>query len=497
MQPYTQRGIAVLCLALGCSGVYADEAPDSTLKVAPTAFSQEEPEPIPGWGQGKGKSYWVPLADISGFLLGLNIFDRLALGGKDYDANPSSWSRNLKGSWVYDNDPFDINQFMHPYQGGMHHGFARSAGLNYWEGLAYSNLGSYLWEIMGETTPPAVNDQVMTGVGGSFLGEALFRLSSLTLESGGGSVGRWREWAAAAISPSSGFNRWGYGRRFRGVFRSNDPAVYTRGQIGANITSSLRSNIDLNEVEGAEAIPQSYDRGEAVADFTVAYGLPGKPGYRYTRPFDYFHMQVTAATGNMLENLMVRGLLVGTDYAVGDDFRGLWGLYGTYDYLAPQIFRISSTALAMGTAGQWWLGRTTALQAEVLGGVGYGSGGIFDGPGERNYHQGLTPLALATTRLILNDRMALDFAARAYRITDTASNEEGDERILRTESGVTFRLVGLHGVTIRYVASRRDARYGGEADTNQSVGAVSVSYAYLGHKWFGAVDWRPEAQFVK
>lgn len=33
----------------------------------------------------------------------------------------------------------------------MYHTFARSAGFGYWEGLAYTFLGSAFWEIAGET----------------------------------------------------------------------------------------------------------------------------------------------------------------------------------------------------------------------------------------------------------------------------------------------------------------------------------------------------------
>ncbi len=92
----------------------------------------------------------------------------------------------------------------------------------------------------------------------------------------------------------------------------------------------------------------------------MAYGLPGKPGYSYERPFDYFHFELTAVAstgsgGDAFENIMTRGLLYGTKYSVGDAYRGVWGLYGSYDYISPAIFRVSSTALSVGTTAQWWL----------------------------------------------------------------------------------------------------------------------------------------------
>jgi len=44
----------------------------------------------------------------------------------------------------------------------------------------------------------------------------------------------------------------------------------------------------------------------------------------------------------------------------------VWGLFGGYEYLSPQVFRVASTSLTLGTVAQWWLTRTLALQ-----GIGY------------------------------------------------------------------------------------------------------------------------------
>ena len=107
-----------------------------------------------------------------------------------------------------------------------------------------------------------------------------------------------------------------------------------------------------------------------LADYSLDYGLPGKPGYTYTRPFDYFTFQGTASSANAFENLMIRGLLVGKDYELGPDYRGVFGLYGTYDYIAPQTYRVSSTGLSVGTTGQWWGSKSIAVQGTALFGGG-------------------------------------------------------------------------------------------------------------------------------
>jgi hypothetical protein len=190
---------------------------------APTAFADNKPVPVLDWGEGRGKSYWVPAADIFLFDFLLNQYNRAFSGVSDYDSDWDSIKDNATGDWVYDSDRFDINQIGHPYQGSMYHGFSRSAGLSYWEASAYTFISSAAWEVAGEITEPSLNDQLTTGFGGSFLGEPLFRMASLLLESGnGGPPGFWRELGAAFISPSTGFNRLAYGKRFDGVFRSHE-----------------------------------------------------------------------------------------------------------------------------------------------------------------------------------------------------------------------------------------------------------------------------------
>lgn len=493
---FTSAALALVLMLPNPAVAQEDPKLDSkTQQVAPTAFADEKPTPVLNWGAGNGKSYLVPAAGILLFDFSLNQFNRRVFSSSDYDSDFSSLKKNLKGGWVYDSDPFDVNQFGHPYQGSMYHGFARSAGLGYWSAAAYTALGSAAWELAGEITPPSINDQFTTGFGGSFLGEPLFRMASLLLESGNDSSPTvWRELGAALISPATGFNRLVFGKRFDGVFRSNNPAAYTRIDLGLTVDSSVRSSVNNNPNIGEPPTPQSYKTGEVIGDFTIGYGLPGKPGYRYTRPFDYFHFEFTAASSNVFENVIVRGLLYGSDYAVGDNYRGVWGLYGSYDYIAPQIFRVSTTAASFGTTAQWWLSRTVALQGSALAGLGYGSAGTLRGTSERDYHNGIAPQGLLALRLIFSDRVSLDMTARDYFVTDIASDQKsGRENIIRGDAALTVRIYNLHGITLKYVTSQRDARYAQLPNTRQNVSAISIGYAYLGQTRSGAVDWRPKS----
>jgi hypothetical protein len=426
----------------------------------------------------RNKSYAIPAGEIVGFDILLNRIDR-QLYGSDYTVSSSTIRRNLNSEWVVDNDPFKVNQFLHPYQGSMYHGFARSAGLGFWESLGYTFAGSATWELAGESTLPSKNDQVASGIAGSFLGESLFRMANLVLEKGAaGSV--WREVSAAAISPATGFNRVAFGERFAEVLNSNNPAYYSRVQLGTSATTQHQAG---NSTEPKVS--------EVLADYSMDYGLPGKAGYHYTRPFDYFSFQVTASSANLVESMSTRGLLLGTDYAAGEDYRGIWGLYGSYDYIAPQIFRISSTALSLGTTGELRLTNSLFLQGSALAGLGYAGVSTLHGTGDLDYHYGMTPQGLLALRLILGDRASLDVTGRDFFVSRVAgAGTGGHDNIARADFSFTLRVHRGHAVALKYLWSRRDATFLSVSDLSQVRGTFGLYYAYLGNERFGAVDWR-------
>lgn len=424
------------------------------------------------------KSYWIPAGEIVGFDFLLNEINRHVIGN-EYKSNLSSIRHNLRSGWRTDTDPFTVNQLGHPYQGSMYYGFARSAGLDFWESMGYTVAGSAMWEIAGETTPPSFNDQITTGFGGAFLGEALYRMSNLVLDQTTMS-GFWREVLAAAVSPPTGLNRLAFGDRFDHIFSSHDPVYYGRLALGVATNTQHKS--------GAST---TFQHTEEIADFSLDYGLPGKPGYSYDRPFDYFTFKITASSANGLENLMTRGLLVGTDYAAGKNYRGVWGVYGSYDYIEPQIFRVSTTALSLGTTAQWWLSRTIALQGSVLAGAGYGAVGTVHGTAENDYNFGVAPQALIAFRAIFGDRVSLDTTTRENFVSRLGgTGRSGHDNIIRTDAALTVRVHKQHAVAIRYLLSRRDTSASDLGKVVQSSATVGLFYTYLGNDGFGVVDWR-------
>ena len=482
----------MLFFALGAAAAPAQvTVPPEQLLTAPPPAA---PKLNLDWNTGQGTSYVVPAVEVPVFLTSLSIFDRITIPHDVYDSTlRSTWEHVHEQHWVFDTDPFNMNQFGHPYQGSVMFGFARSTGVSFWQALIYSNVGSFIWKMAGETDLPSINDQITTGTAGAILGESLFRMASLLLESGGEHPGVWREIGAGIISPPTGVTRLLFGERFKAVFPSYDPATFMRLRWGVS-TDLFKRNSNLLLNSGSSYTDEKQK--EAILDFSYIYGLPGKPGYEYNRPFDYFSFEAAAQTAahghDFLQDIMVRGLLYGTDYEVGNSYRGIWGLYGSYDYIAPPVFRVSSTALSLGTTEQWWLTRKVAMQGSALLGVGFGGAGTTPrSDGERDYHYGVTPQGLLALRFIFGRRAMLDFNARDYYVSGTGSDDStGSEQIFRGDVGLTFRVFEHQAVGIEYVESHRHGHYGTLPDRYQSEGTFSLVYNLLGSSRFGAVEWR-------
>ncbi len=131
----------------------------------------------------------VPIVEITGFLTLLSVYDRFAYASAVQDGKQvysstfsTTWDHLRTERWVHDQDPFNVNQFEHPYQGATMYGLARSAGHDFWTSLVQANVGSFIWKMAGETDPPSINDMITTGQAGSLLGEALYRMADLVLK---------------------------------------------------------------------------------------------------------------------------------------------------------------------------------------------------------------------------------------------------------------------------------------------------------------------------
>jgi len=459
-------------IARACTLALACVAGASRAQDAPAAEQEPEPEPE--------RSVRLTAIEIVTFDLLLSNFNRATSRSHDYDVSFHSIEHNLRGPWVVDHDPFSVNQFGHPYQGSLYHGAGRSLGLDYWRASALTFAGSLFWEIAGENTPPSKNDQVASGIAGSFLGEPLFRMAHLVGDHSSLSPAL-RPWLASAISPPVGLNRWAFGNdRYGAVFDDHDPAYYSRLHLGGNHVT----NDNFASSHGVH--PRA-----AQVDYAMDCGLPGKPGYSYRRPFDYFNFEVALSSSNGVENLTSNGMLLGDRFAWGESVRGIAGLYGGYEFLAPQVFRVSTTSVSLGTTLQWWATRHVALQAGISGGIGYTAvSSTLRDAASSEYHYGMAPRGALNLRLIEDDRLSLDVAARIVSAGRIANRSAGRDDVSRVESALTWRVAGPHAIGLGYVWSHRSAAFAGGIERRQTLGQVGLYYTLLGRQDFGAVEWR-------
>jgi len=230
---------------------------------------------------------------------------------------------------------------------------------------------AFIWKMAGETDLPSINDQITTGTAGALLGESLFRMASLLLEDGGPHPDFGTSWGQVCFPRRSVSIAW---CSATGSAPSNSelrtPRFFQRLTFGV----SADANVTMN----GQKVP---DKQEAIADYALAYGLPGKDGYEYLRPFDYFSFEFAGQTSahghNFHQDIFIRGMLYGTDYDLGDNYRGIVGIFWQLRLRVPQIFRVSSTALSFGTTEQWWLTRRIAVQGTALGGLGFAGAGTI------------------------------------------------------------------------------------------------------------------------
>src|SRR5688572_5713393 len=111
-------------------------------------------------------------------------------------------------NWEWDDNSFKTNQFAHPYHGSLYFSSFRTNGYSFWQSAPAAFAGSYIWEVAGETHPPAPNDFINTSLGGISLGEMTYRLSNhIVRDNQRGFKRQMQEVFAFLVNPMNGFNR--------------------------------------------------------------------------------------------------------------------------------------------------------------------------------------------------------------------------------------------------------------------------------------------------
>jgi hypothetical protein len=277
------------------------------------------------------KRYWQALAEVTAINVGVQLFDRYALNSDFAQTTLRTLKRNFTDGMVWDNDFFVTNMFAHPYHGNLYFNAARTNGLTFWESAPYSLLGSAMWEFLGETEPPAINDIIATTCGGIALGEMTHRLSRTILDDRDRGWKRfWREAAATIINPIQGIHRIISGDAWR--VRSDHYRYHNFHEIPVDVSFSVGWRYLADDGALFRGVHAPY------LNFYLLYGT-AVDGDCHTKPYDFFDLDATFSIGGgqkSVNNISIVGRLWSTPIidkpAKTKDGRGMAAEFGIYQH---------------------------------------------------------------------------------------------------------------------------------------------------------------------
>ncbi len=470
--------LSAVAVALAAQATSAQQVAATAPAEAPsTRFRLLPPYADPNFRTWQGppapKNYVLAVTEAVGIDLGIWAFD-YAMDKPYAKISFDSISDNFHKGWIVDTDDFWANQLMHPIHGNLTFNAGRSLGLNFYESFATSFVGSLVWEQFLEIQPPSMNDQVNTPFGGSMVGETMFRLSRMILDSGGYKPSAWREFFAFAINPVGGFNRLLFKDKYR------NEVLLPKSWLGEFRFGAVVAGSNRNFVTGAKDVSVGPWASFA-AD--IEYGIPGTPDLPLNKPFDHFTLRgsislTSDVTAKPSATLMVRGLLLGDNLTLGDEPGGLWGLFTSYDFIAPAVFRVGGFGLGPGASlmKRWdWFELHGTVLGELLPWAG---GGSTIPLGVRDYHYGPGGDLVLELRAHFGDRVIVRGQGREYWISGAYARGES-EAISYGQAQVTVRVYQEHAVTGALDWGFRRASYPFQTDISQRAAVVNVYYTLL------------------
>jgi hypothetical protein len=434
---------------------------------APAAESEEDgggdwvEQPAPARPEARVRpNHLVPALETAA-IIGVTMTWNVTVGAAPWArVTLSSIESNLHpDDWVLDRDRFWINQVAHPYQGIWPFSAARSSGLGFYSSLPYPFTSAVLWEIVGETEKPSVNDVVTTTISGVVLGEAFHRIAGMILEGGRGPG---RQIAAFLFGPLETANRAMLGTEPAG------PAPPSR----VLVTGGVRT------FDGAGRAADV--RGAVLPEIGVRldYGVPGDPRFRFARPFDHFEIDASYAFRlDPLAGVFARGVVAGRQFE-SERHRGLVGVVAGFDFSALRNFRTSTSSVGVSAEDRWLVAPGVALEgtavasAVLIGAAGY----LVTTPDQREYRMGPGAQGELGLELRAHDRIVAGLSARHYLIVGVADSY-GSEQITYAKASFMVRLFGRNALGVEGLLARRIPSGPGGARIESGTG-LRVYYAF-------------------
>src|SRR6202012_524307 len=287
-------------------------------------------------------------------------------------------------NWEFDDNKFTTNQFAHPYEGNLYFNSFRTNGYNFWQSAPAAFAGSYMWEVAGETNPPAPNDFINTSFGGISLGEMTYRVSNRIInKKQRGFKRQLNEIAAMLIDPLNGFNRildgqWGK--------VSNTVTDLDTISLGGELELGFRR---IGEKDG------TIDEKGKTGWYARVRLLYGDPFEESKKPFNNFDVVVELGDDDStkLNVVRVNGFLTSWELEANERVDHLLALTLNYDFYNNASFEYGAQSVGLTLNSKFTPSKKTTILTRVgVGGVilaavpdaylYYGEGRNYDyGPG--------------------------------------------------------------------------------------------------------------------
>ena len=260
-------------------------------------------------------------------------YDKFIAKQEYVDISLSTVKHNLNpGSWEFDNDEFETNQFGHPYGGSLFFNSFRSNGYSFWQAAPAAAAGSYLWETFAENQAPAPNDFINTTFGGIVLGEMTYRLSNrLISKKRTGFKRQASEVAAFIIDPMNGLSRIMDGKWGK-ISDNDDDDKLDSTNVSAEFDLGFRT-FSTNNINTTNT-----SKSGLYGSVKLIYGSAEKD---LKTPFSniYINTEFGQDDSSKVNILSVYGSLIGWDFSKADSQdQELLILSANYDYINNQAF---------------------------------------------------------------------------------------------------------------------------------------------------------------
>jgi hypothetical protein len=255
--------------------------------------------------------------------------------------SPRSFWANLEEGWTWDDNEFQTNQLIHPFNGAAYFNAARSNGIGFWGSSAMSLAGAFVWECCGETHPMSWNDMISTGIGGIARGEFSYRISSLILDNtkqGGRRI--LREVGALLFDPVRGANRFISGRGTRVQGNPVDPYDWRPPSLGLQLNAGARI---IGEGQSISENTNTYGFIEG----TIQFGSPFWNERR--RPFDRFDadMQLNYGDKTRVGLLTIRGDLASWPLGDRENPKHALAIIQDFDYINNEAYEYGGQSFGL------------------------------------------------------------------------------------------------------------------------------------------------------